>query len=132
MAFGLDGRRDSQASGTGLQPSRAARCAAAPGSTHVPQHANHVWGVDHKGWIRLGDGSRAEPFTVTDGFSRYLIGLAATGSTQYAECKPPLERAFREYGLPEVIRSDNGSAFPPPRTTRPPAPAGGGGTVRHP
>jgi putative transposase len=83
----------------------------------VPQHANHVWGMDHKGWIRLGDGSRAEPFTVTDGFSRYLISLAATGSTQYAECKPPLERAFREYGLPEVIRSDNGSPFASTGTT---------------
>jgi len=54
------------------------------GELTVPQHANHVWGIDHKGWIRLGDGSRAEPFTVTDGFSRYLISLAATGSTQYA------------------------------------------------
>jgi putative transposase len=81
------------------------------GELTVPLHANHVWGLDHKGWIRLGDGSRAEPFTVTDGFSRYLISLTATGSTRYAECKPPLERAFREYGLPEVIRSDNGSPF---------------------
>jgi transposase InsO family protein len=87
------------------------------GQLTVPRHANHVWGLDHKGWIRLGDGSRAEPFTVTDGFSRYLISLAATGSTQYAECKPPLERAFREYGLPEVIRSDNGSPFASSGTT---------------
>jgi putative transposase len=87
------------------------------GQLTVPQHANHVWALDHKGWIRLGDGSRAEPFTVTDGFSRYLISLAATGSTQYAECKPPLERAFREYGLPEVIRSDNGSPFASSGTT---------------
>jgi putative transposase len=81
------------------------------GQLTVPQHSNHVWGVDHKGWIRLRDGSRAEPFTVTDGFSRYLISVAATSSTQYAECKPLLERAFRDYGLPEVIRSDNGSPF---------------------
>jgi hypothetical protein len=62
------------------------------GQLTVPQHANHVWGIDHKGWIRLGDGSRSEPFTVTDGFSRYLIGVAATSSTQYAECKPLLVR----------------------------------------
>src|SRR3979490_71377 len=103
----------------GLVCSRRVRRRAPPrlGQLTVPQHANHVWGIDHKGWIRLGDGSRAEPFTVTDGFSRYLIGLAATGSTQYAECKPPLERAFREYGLPEVIRSDNGSPFASTGTT---------------
>jgi len=103
----------------GLVCSRRVRRRAPPrlGQLTVPQHANHVWGIDHKGWIRLGDGSRAEPFTVTEGFSRYLISLAATGSTQCAECKPPLERAFREYGLPEVIRSDNGSPFASTGTT---------------
>ncbi|MGY4284818.1 transposase InsO family protein [Bradyrhizobium sp. LM2.7] len=97
----------------GLVSSRRPRRRAPPrmGQLTVPQHANHVWALDHKGWIRLGDGSRVEPFTVTDGFSRYLISLAATGSTQYAECQPPLERAFREYGLPQIIRSDNGSPF---------------------
>ena len=77
----------------------------------VPRYANHVWGIDHKGWVRLGDGSRLEPFTMTDGFSRYLIGLAATSSTRQTECQPLLKRAFQEYGLPEVIRSDNGAPF---------------------
>ncbi len=87
------------------------------GELTVPQHANHVWALDHKGWIRLGDGSRVEPFTATDGFSRYLISLAATGSTQHDECRPLLERAFREYGLPQIIRSDNGSPFASSGTT---------------
>lgn len=81
------------------------------GELTVPQHSNHVWAVDHKGWIRLRDGSRVEPLTVTDAFSRYLIGLSATRSTEYAEAKPLFERVFRDYGLPEVIRSDNGSPF---------------------
>jgi putative transposase len=103
----------------GLVSGRRVRRRAPPrvGQLTVPQHANHVWALDHKGWIRLGDGSRVEPFTVTDGFSRYLISLAATGSTQYAECRPPLERAFREYGLPQIIRSDNGSPFASTGTT---------------
>jgi putative transposase len=48
---------------------------------------------------------------VTDGFSRYPIGLAATGSTRHAGTKPLFERAFKEHGLPETIRSDNGSPF---------------------
>ena len=81
------------------------------GELTVPQHANHVWAIDHKGWMRLGDGKRVEPLTVTDGFSRYVISVAATGSTEYAEAKPLMERAFHDYGLPEVIRSDNGSPF---------------------
>src|ERR1700737_503298 len=107
----------------GLVCGRRIRRRAPPrlGQLTVPQHANHVWGIDHKGWMRLGDGARVEPLTVTDAFRRYLIGVAATSSTQYAECKPPLERAFREYGLPEVIPSDNGSPFAPPGT---PGPAG--------
>ncbi len=83
----------------------------------VPQHANHVWGVDHKGWVRLGDGTRAEPLTITDGFSRYLISVAATASTRQEEAQPLFERAFRDYGLPEAIRSDNGPPFASTGTT---------------
>jgi len=81
------------------------------GELTQPCHANHVWAVDHKGWIKLGDNSRSEPLTVTDGFSRYLISVSATGSTAAREAWPLFEQAFGEYGLPEVIRSDNGSPF---------------------
>jgi transposase InsO family protein len=83
----------------------------------VPQRANHVWSVDHKGWVRLGDGSRLEPLTMTDGFSRYLISVTATGGTRQDEAKPLFERAFREHGLPETIRSDNGAPFASTGTT---------------
>jgi len=81
------------------------------GALTTPQYANHVWGVDYKGWVRLGDGSRVEPLTITDGFSRYAISLSATRGTTQEEAKPLFERAFFEYGLPEVIRSDNGPPF---------------------
>jgi transposase InsO family protein len=74
-------------------------------------HPNRLWAVDHKGWIRLGDGSRCEPLTITDGFSRYLIGVFATTNVCEAQARPCFERAFREHGLPEAIRSDNGSPF---------------------
>jgi putative transposase len=103
----------------GLVCSRRVRRSAPPrlGQLTVPQHANHVWGVDHKGWIRLRDGARVEPLTVTDGFSRYLISVTATGSTEYAETRPLIDRAFLDYGLPEVIRSDNGPPFASTGTT---------------
>jgi hypothetical protein len=81
------------------------------GKLTVPTHPNHVWATDHKGWIRLRDGRRCEPLTVTDGFSRFLVSVSATGSTACDEAKPVFERAFREFGLPEVIRSDNGVPF---------------------
>jgi transposase InsO family protein len=97
----------------GLVSGRRVRRRAPPrrGALTVAQHAGHVWAVDHKGWIRLLDGSRAEPLTVTDGFSRYLVSLSATGSTRQEEARPLFEAAFRDHGLPEVIRSDNGAPF---------------------
>jgi putative transposase len=97
----------------GLVCGRRLRRRAPPrlGELTAPQYANHVWNVDHKGWVRLGDGARAEPLTMTDGFSRYLISLTATGSTSQAEARPLFDRAFRDYGLPEIIRSDNGAPF---------------------
>jgi transposase InsO family protein len=103
----------------GLVCGRRLRRRAPPrqGRLTDPQHSNHVWNVDHKGWIRMRDGSRVEPLTITDGFSRYLISVAATGSTEQAEAKPLFDRAFRDYGLPDVIRSDNGSPFASTGTT---------------
>lgn len=67
----------------GLLPSRRLAWRAPPrlGALTQPCHANHVWSADHKGWVRLKDGARAEPLTVKDGFSRYVILVSATGST---------------------------------------------------
>lgn len=77
----------------------------------VPLRPNHVWGVDYKGWVRLGDGSRCEPLTVTDGFSRYLVGVAATTGTREEQARAVFERLFGRAGLPEAIRTDNGAPF---------------------
>jgi len=81
------------------------------GELTTPERCNHVWGVDYKGWLRLGDGARVEPLTISDGFSRYLLCAAASTGTTYAEARPLFERAFAEHGLPDVIRSDNGAPF---------------------
>jgi putative transposase len=83
------------------------------GELTVPQYANPVWSVDHKGWARLGDGSRVEPLTMTDGFSRYPISLSTTASTAQNEAKPLFEKAFRECVLPR--RSAPTMARPSPR-----------------
>jgi transposase InsO family protein len=81
------------------------------GELTAPERPNHVWAVDHKGWVRLGDGSRCEPLTLADSYSRFLLAVSAGAGTSAAEARPVLERAFREHGLPEVIRSDNGTPF---------------------
>ena len=85
--------------------------AAGNGPFAQPAGPNAVWTADHKGWFRTRDGWRCEPLTVLDASSRYLLALEATGSTAEAEAWPVFERLFKEYGLPDQLRSDNGSPF---------------------
>ena len=72
--------------------------------------ANDEWSVDFKGWFRTRDQRRIDPLTVTDNHSRFLIELRIVAPT-IEGVRPCFERAFREYGLPGAIRSDNGSPF---------------------
>jgi putative transposase len=72
---------------------------------------NDVWSADYKGQFRTGDGRYCYPLTVADGFSRYLLGCQALGSTAGEEAKPIFTRLFKEYGLPKRIRTDNGVPF---------------------
>jgi putative transposase len=97
----------------GLVGSRRLHRRAPPrlGELTQAERPNHLWAVDHKGWIRLGDGARCEPLTITDSFSRYLISVKATPNTREEEAKPQFEQAFHEHGLPDAIRSDNGPPF---------------------
>ena len=73
--------------------------------------ANDVWSVDFKGWFRTGDGERCDPLTLKDAHSRYLLRCQAVDRTNLQYVWPIFDAAFREYGLPERIRSDNGSPF---------------------
>ena len=81
------------------------------GELTAPERPNHVWAVDHKGWITLRDGRRCEPLTLSDSYSRFLLAVSAGDSTGSRLARPVMERAFHTFGLPEVIRSDNGSPF---------------------
>ncbi|MBL9024376.1 MAG: IS481 family transposase [Myxococcales bacterium] len=71
---------------------------------------NDVWTVDFKGWWRAKDGSRCEPLTVRDAFSRFLFTV--TLCTAHAVVvRRVFERLFRRYGLPRQIQCDNGVPF---------------------
>lgn len=72
---------------------------------------NDVWTVDFKGWWRTADGRRYEPLTVRDAFSRFVLCLEMLGSTKGEVVKPAFKRLFQCYGLPRVIRVDNGAPF---------------------
>ena len=73
--------------------------------------SNQVWCVDFKGWFRTQDGDRIDPFTMTDAYSRYLLRCQAVAKTDTAAVISLCEAAFREFGLPQAIRSDNGAPF---------------------
>ena len=73
--------------------------------------ANDVWCIDFKGWFLTGDGTHCEPLTLSDGYSRYLLRCQVMPRTDTEHVWPVLDAAFREFGLPHRLRSDNGSPF---------------------
>lgn len=72
---------------------------------------NHSWSADFKGDFALGNHRRCYPLTLSDNFSRYLLLCRALERPSYAAVRPWLEWVFREYGLPQAIRTDNGAPF---------------------
>ncbi len=77
-------------------------------NSHKP---NMIWCADFKGWFRTGDGKRCEPLTITDSYSRYVLACRALPNATYAYVRSVFESLFRRYGLPWVIRTDNGTPF---------------------
>lgn len=72
---------------------------------------NDTWCADFKGQFKTHDGIYCYPLTVTDGYSRYLLGCQGLLTTAVSEAKPVFARLFREFGLPTRIRTDNGVPF---------------------
>src|SRR5207247_5826321 len=57
------------------------------------------------------DGQYCYPLTVTDHFSRTLLVCRGLSSVKTEAAKPVFRALFREVGLPEAIRTDNGTPF---------------------
>lgn len=79
---------------------------------------NSVWTADFKGQFRLrsGVGVYCYPLTVMDLSSHFLLGIKALDTTAIEDTKREFSRIFREYGLPRVIRTDNGIPFAQPNS----------------
>jgi transposase InsO family protein len=97
----------------GLVVRRKRRRHAAPRTAPLAaaRAANDTWSVDFKGWFRTGEGARCDALTVQDQASRYLIRVVAVDSMDTDHVWAVLAAAFREFGLPKVVRSDNGPPF---------------------
>src|SRR5580692_8371794 len=72
---------------------------------------NRVWCADFKGWFQTQDGQRVDPLTITDAYSRYLLRCQRVAKTNGEQVQAVFEAAFREYGLPQAMRTDNGAPF---------------------
>jgi len=72
---------------------------------------NDEWACDFKGWMRTGDGERIDPLTISDSASRYLLRCQAVDKTDTERVRAIFEAAFREFGMPRTVRSDNGPPF---------------------
>jgi transposase InsO family protein len=123
--LGILGRRDPRApwpaTSTGaallkrhglITSPRRRRAPLHPGRPLTPMTApNGIWTADFKGQFKTLDGVYCYPLTIVDGYSRFLLTCKALGSVQHRETRPVFERLFREFGLPERIRTDNGVPF---------------------
>lgn len=72
---------------------------------------NHTWGADFKGQFKTRNGRYCYPLTVTDGCSRFLLECRALLTTAVVPSQTVFTAVFREYGLPDRIRTDNGVPF---------------------
>jgi len=93
---GLVKRRRYKAQGTAL--------------AHVTD-SNELWCADYKGEFMLADHRYCYPLTITDYASRYLITCDALSTTKEVYAFAVFERAFKDFGLPTAIRTDNGVPF---------------------
>jgi transposase InsO family protein len=72
---------------------------------------NDVWCIDYKGHFRLGDRTYCYPLTLTDQFSRFILGCEGMGAICDEAAREVCVEVFRLYGLPLAMRSDNGVPF---------------------
>lgn len=72
---------------------------------------NQTWTTDFKGEFRTGDRRYCYPLTLRDGFSRFVLRCDGLLARTLDDTQRRFTRAFVEYGLPDRIRSDNGSPF---------------------
>jgi transposase InsO family protein len=87
---------------------------------HVPPYTqpfgecdapNDIWSIDYKGQFYMKNEHVCYPLTISDNFSRFLLGCQALEGPRHVPTRRCLELIFLEYGLPLAIRSDNGTPF---------------------
>lgn len=93
------------------RPRRERRSGLPAAGTLDTQAPNEVWSADFKGEFRMGNGEYCYPFTLADAHTRYILNCRAQLSTHLKGVRQGFTEAFRCYGLPRAIRTDNGPPF---------------------
>jgi len=79
--------------------------------TRRPSAPNELWTADFKGQFKTKDGAYCYPLTIADQHSRYLLACTGLPSVKTVDARPVFTRLFRDVGLPDAIRTDNGAPF---------------------
>src|ERR1700683_1009888 len=80
------------------------------------QSPNDLWCADYKGEFMMGNKQYCYPLTITDFSSRYLLTVEGLETTKEIYAFTVFENAFKEFGLPLGIRTDNGVPFASPNS----------------
>jgi putative transposase len=94
-----------------VKPRRRYRRAHPGCPKSIPQGPNDIWGADYKGQFRLKNGEYCFPLTVSDLSSRFLLGVDAHPTISLEKTVRHFRVLFDTYGLPNRIRTDNGTPF---------------------
>ena len=97
-----------------IEPRRRRRHKAEGTPLSSTSSPNGLWCADFKGEFRLGNSRYCYPLTISDYSSRFLLACEGLESTQSTFAFAVFERVFKEYGLPQAIRTDNGVPFASP------------------
>ena len=101
-----------QQEGMSVRRRRRRRCVPTPVDMLTqPEAPNDVWCADFKGQFKTADGRYCYPLTVTDEYSRYLLACEGQENTRTEGAYAAFSEVFETYGLPKVIRTDNGAPF---------------------
>lgn len=101
----------------GLVTRRRRRTHRAEGtSLSRPDQPNDLWCADYKGEFMLADRRYCYPLTISDFATRYLLACDALATTKERYAFTVFERAFKDFGLPNAIRTDNGVPFASPHS----------------
>lgn len=99
----------------GLVKRRKRRRYKAEGTAlHAAHEPNGLWCADYKGEFMLGNKQYCYPLTISDYRSRYLLACEGMASTRSDFAFTVFERVFKDFGLPQAIRTDNGTPFAGP------------------